>query len=73
MKYAVELVSGGMIYIYIYIYTKFHYDRFRYLSRIAVITSTTRETAMLVLLMGWMYEVCRSDWLKWHDKHTKFH
>jgi hypothetical protein len=40
---------------------------------ITVITSTSWESAMLVLLMGDTYELCRWDGLKWRDKRNKFH
>jgi hypothetical protein len=38
---------------------KFHDDRLRHASNIMGITSTIREGAVLVLLMGGMYEICR--------------
>jgi hypothetical protein len=31
------------------------------------------EAAVLVLLMGVIYEVYHSDGLRWHDTCTKFH
>jgi hypothetical protein len=69
MKYAVEMSLFGMIYIYI----KFPNNLFRYLSNIKVITSTTSEAVVLVLLMGMIYEVRCGDGLVRHDICTKFH
>jgi hypothetical protein len=34
---------------------------------------TVLEAAVLVLLMGVIYEVHRSDELRWHNIHSKFH
>jgi hypothetical protein len=31
------------------------------------------ETAVLLLLMGMIYEVCCWDGLRWHDAHMKFY
>jgi hypothetical protein len=53
MTYAVEMASDGM-HIY------FHHDWISHSSNIKVITSTIREVAVLVLLMGEFYEVHRS-------------
>jgi hypothetical protein len=65
MKYAVDMEYGGII--------KFHDDPFSHSSTIKIIASKIWEAAMLVLLMGGIYEVCRCDnnWL--HDIHPKFH
>jgi hypothetical protein len=51
-KYAVAIVSGGMIYVY----TKSHDDRFRHSSNIKDIASTISEVTALVLLRG-IYDV----------------
>jgi hypothetical protein len=37
---------------------------------VKVITSTFREAVVLVTLIGRIYDVCRSDDLKWHDTNT---
>jgi hypothetical protein len=42
-------------------------------SSINVITAIILKAAMLVLLMGGIYEVCRLDDLVWHDIYTDFH
>jgi hypothetical protein len=52
--------------------TKFHDDRFRYLSNTTVITATIREALMLVSLIEGIYEVSRWDGFMWHDICTKF-
>jgi hypothetical protein len=62
MKYTVEMVSDGMI-----IRIKFHEDLFGHSGNINVITSTIYEAALLVLLMGWIYDVCRRDDLRCYD------
>jgi hypothetical protein len=49
------------------IHTKFHDDRFRHSSNIAVIIWTIWEAAVLVLLMGQINEERRWDGLRWHD------
>jgi hypothetical protein len=55
------------------IHNKFHGNLFRHSSNIKVITSTNSDAAVLVLLMGMIYEVRCADGLRWHDIHTKFH
>jgi hypothetical protein len=57
MKYAVEMVSGGMIYVYVH--TKFQDDPLGHSSNMKVVTSTIYEATLLVLLMGGIYEVGR--------------
>jgi hypothetical protein len=53
--------------------SKFNKDWFGYWCNIKVITSTIWETAVLVLLMGRIYDVRRWDDFRWHDINTKFH
>jgi hypothetical protein len=54
------------------IHTMFHDDRFRHLSNTKVITTTVWEPAVLVLLMGEIYESRRWDEFRWHDIRTSF-
>jgi hypothetical protein len=35
--------------------------------------SKSSEAAVLVLLMGGINDIGRSDCFEWHDIHTKFH
>jgi hypothetical protein len=51
MKYAVEMASGGTIYVH----TKFQDDRFVHSSNIKGVTSTICEATLLILLMGRTY------------------
>jgi hypothetical protein len=60
---SVETGSGGMIYAH----TSIHGDRFSYLSNITVNAATIRKDVMLVLLMGDIYELRRSDRVRCHD------
>jgi hypothetical protein len=53
--------------------TELHNDRFRHSCSTKVITSNFSDAAVLVLLMGEIYEVCRWDGIGCHDIHTKFH
>jgi hypothetical protein len=50
-----------------------HENWFGYSGYIKIITLTIREAAVLVLLMGRVYDVCHRDGLRWHDIYTKFH
>jgi hypothetical protein len=59
MQYAVEMVSGDMIYV-----TKFHDNRFRHSSDRTVIISTFSEALLLVLLMEGICAVRRWDGLR---------
>jgi hypothetical protein len=54
-------------------HTEIDDDRFRHSSNIKVITSEIWDTAVLVLLMGGIYEVHRWDGFMWYDIQTKFH
>jgi hypothetical protein len=49
------------------VHTKFHYDRFRHLSNITVITATIWEAVMLVSLIEGIYEVCHWDGFMWNQ------
>jgi hypothetical protein len=53
MKDTVEMVADGMIYIH----TKFHYDWYRHSSHIKVISQKFERPAMLVLVIGRIYDV----------------
>jgi hypothetical protein len=55
---------GGLKWHYILVHTKFHDDLFMGSTNIQVISSTIREAAVLVLLMGWLNEVCHWDGLR---------
>jgi hypothetical protein len=65
MKYTADIASDGMIYVR----TKFHEDWSRNSGNIKVITTTIGEAAVLVLLMGRIYDICRLYDLRWHDTH----
>jgi hypothetical protein len=54
------------------IHTKFLGDRFRHLSNITVNTVTVWEADMLVLLIGGVNEVGRSEGLIWYDSIQSF-
>jgi hypothetical protein len=41
--------------------------------RLLPTTTTIWETAVLILLMGGIYEISHWNGLRWHDIHTKFH
>jgi hypothetical protein len=56
-------ISSGSIILAYYVtvllmYTKFHDHQISHSSNIKVINSTISEAAVLVLLMGGIYEVC---------------
>ena len=56
LKYTTDMTLGGMIYV---VHTKFHDSGIRHSNYIKNITSTMRETAVLVLLMvsgGMIYD-----------------
>jgi hypothetical protein len=54
-------------------HTKFHEDSLRHSGNIKVITYIVWEVAVLALLMGRTYDICRLDDLGWHDMCTKFY
>jgi hypothetical protein len=56
-----------------YTYPIFYEVWFDHSSKIKVITSTIWEAAMLVFLMGGIYEEYRWDDLRRQDIHTRFH
>lgn len=56
-----------------YKYTRFYEEWSRHSSNIEVITWRIREAAVLITLMGRIYEVRNWDDLRWHDILTKFH
>jgi hypothetical protein len=68
MKYATEMSSGGIIYVYILSFMTIG-------SGIQVILRLVHEqfAAVLELPMRRIYEVCHWDGLKWHYIHAKFH
>jgi hypothetical protein len=68
MKHALEMASDGMIYI-----PSFMKIGSGHACNIKVIISTIWEAAVLVLLMGRIYDVCHWDNLRWHGIYTKFH
>jgi hypothetical protein len=55
------------------IHNNFHDNLFRHSSNIKVTTSTISEAAVLILLMGMIYEIRFGDGLRWHDVDTIFH
>jgi hypothetical protein len=57
MKYTTETAGKIYIYIYIYIYD-FCHKWFRNSSNVKLAASTILEAAVLVLLMGGIYQVC---------------
>jgi hypothetical protein len=54
-------------------HTMFGNYRFKHSCYINVISLTILGTLVLVLLIGWMYELLRWDELRGRDIHTKFH
>jgi hypothetical protein len=69
MKAAIEMDSGGMIYVR----TKVHEYRYRHLSCVTVITATVWEPVMLELLIESIYESRRWDGFMLYNIRTKFH
>jgi hypothetical protein len=69
MMYALEMGSGGIIYVP----SSMNDDQFRHLSNITIITATMWEAVILVSMIEGICEVRRWDGLMSHDILTKFH
>jgi hypothetical protein len=62
MKYAIEMASDGIVYLYTPSIMKIGLG-------IQALTSTVWEAAMLVLLIGRIYDVCHLDDLRWYNMY----